>query len=137
MSTRFRIAALLGLLATLVATFGLLGCAATPRTYPGYSTPQSALETYFASSLRRDYSTTYQSYNQAYRDRVSEQEFVSHRQQASALANYRIGNVSTLGGTATASVTLTFAAAAGQAPRTVVVRENLVDQAGAWKIRVW
>lgn len=124
--------------ATLLIAASLAACSSA-SAYPGSSTPQAALQTFFSSAQRLDYATTYACYYQPYQTRVAEQEFVSHRKQASVLSSYRIRSISAKGGSAEASITLTFAPASrsNNKPRTVEVHEDLVNQAGAWKIKVW
>ena len=126
--------------AALVAIAVLSACASSQAgsSYPGFSTPKSALETFFSSAQRQDYATTYSCYDKPYQDRVTESEFISHRRQAAALNSYSIGPISASGGTAEATVTLQFAPGSGASTvaRGVEVREELVDQAGAWKIKV-
>lgn len=132
---RIRLIAPLLALALLVAP--LTAC--TQSAYPGFSSPQSTLGTFFSSAQRLDYKTTYSCYYQRYRDVIPEQDFVSHRKQASVLTSYRIDSLEVSGTSAVASATLTFAPKSGSnaKPRTVQVREDLVNQSGAWKVRVW
>jgi hypothetical protein len=128
----------------LVLTFALLSaslvaCSEKAAPYPGYSTPQATLQTFFSSAQRLDYQTTYACYYQRYHELVPEQEFVNHRKQASVLTAYRIDSIKVSGDSAVASATLTFAPKPGSKakPKTVEVREDLVRQADSWKLRVW
>jgi hypothetical protein len=107
--------------------------------YPGFATPQDALQTFFGSAQRGDYATTYSSYYRLYQDRVTEQEYVMRRAQAAALTSFTLGPVSISGDAAEATATLVFAAnpAGGTPARTAQVHEDLARQAGGWKIRVW
>lgn len=134
------------LLLTLALAGGLLGGCGSQQAadaqgktaYPGFSSPKAALDTFFTSAIRRDYATTYDAYYAAYHQRITRDEFVSHRKDGSTLTSYRIDSIEASGSSAVASVTLTFAAkGAASAQRTVVVREDLVNQSGNWKIRVW
>jgi hypothetical protein len=129
------------LLAPLLAIALLVGSltACTQSAYPGFSSPKSTLSTFFSSAQRLDYKTTYSCYYQRYHDLILEQDFVSHRKQASVLASYRIDSIEVSGTSAVASATLSFAPKSGSNtnPRTVQVREDLVNQSGAWKVRVW
>jgi hypothetical protein len=129
------------LFAPLLALALLAGplTACTQSAYPGFSSPQSTLSTFFSSAQRLDYQTTYSCYYQRYRDLVPEPDFVSHRKQASVLTSYRIDSIEVSGTSAVASATLTFAPKPGSSakPRTVAVREDLVNQSGTWKVRVW
>lgn len=126
------------LVMTVTAAVSLTACTAK-SPYPGFSTPRATLDTFFASAQRLDYATTYGCYYQPYRERVTEQEFVSHRAQASTLTSYRVSSLTTNGSSAEASVALTFAptARSNGKSRTVIVHEDLVNQGGAWKIKVW
>jgi hypothetical protein len=139
--SRFRLPALLVLL-VMSAVLGLTGCStrATPLgSYSGLSTPKAALDTFFTSASRQDYATTYSCYYDRYRQTVTQPDFVRHREQASVLLAYHIDSVSVTGNSAVASATLTFGPSKGSATkvRTVAVREDLVSQAGTWRIRVW
>jgi hypothetical protein len=133
---RVRLSALV--LALLLLAGSLAACTQS-ASYPGLSSPQSTLNTFFSSAQRLDYQTTYSCYYQRYHDLISEQDFVSHRKQASVLTGYRIDSVKVSGTSAVASATLTFAPKPGSSakPRTVAVREDLVNQSGVWKVRVW
>ncbi len=126
-----------------IAAFALL-LAALPQLagctggYAGFGTPRDALQTYFASARKADYATTYEAYYTHYHDLVARDEFVSHRKQAGLLQGFRIDSLSQSGGSAVATVTLTFAPKGGEAkPRVTTVREDLVKEPGGWKIRVW
>jgi hypothetical protein len=119
----------------LAALLPLAGCA---TGYPGYGTPSDALQTYFASARKADYSTTYNAYYEHYRDLVTRDEFVSHRRQASVLQDFRVDTLASKGDSAVATVTLTFAPSGkSAAARVTTVREDLVRERGGWKIRVW
>ena len=139
--SRFRLPALLVLL-VVSAVLGLTACStrATPSgSYSGLATSKAALDTFFTSASRQDYSTTYSCYNDRYRQTVSQSDFIRHREQASVLLNYRIDSMSVNGNSAVASATLTFGPSKGSATkvRSIAVREDLVSQAGTWRIRVW
>lgn len=127
------------LLLALSLLAGSLAACTQSASYPGLSSPKSTLSTFFSSAQQLDYQTTYSCYYQRYHDVVSEQDFVSHRKQASVLTSYRIDSIEVSGTSAVASATLTFAPKSGSKakPRTVQVREDLVNQSGAWKVRVW
>jgi hypothetical protein len=126
-------------LLAMSATFGPAACSSAASTYPGFSTPRAALDTYFISASRQDYATTYSCYYDRYRQLVPQSEFVRHREQASILLRYRIDSMSVKGDSAVASATLTFGPASGSNTqvRSIAVREDLVSQAGMWRIRVW
>jgi hypothetical protein len=135
---------LLALLLALLVVAGTVGwirvqaSTANPG-YPGFATPQAALQTFFASAQKLDYATTYSCYYAAYHERVTQDEFVSHRSKASQLRSYTLGPISASGDTAEATATLVFGASGGQgtATRSVQVHEDLVKEASGWKIRVW
>ena len=125
--------------AIVVALLAPAACAiGSPGGYAGYSTPSDALSTFFVSARNADYAKTYEAYYGHYHDLVAKDEFVSHRAQASRLTAYRVDSLAARGDSAVATVTLTFApAGGGGATRTTTVREDLVREAGGWKIRVW
>lgn len=122
----------------LIAALALAGCKAGAG-YPGLGTPRAALETYFSSARKADYATTYDCYYRHYKDLVPEQDYVSHRSQASVLRSYAIESLSEKGGSAEATVALAFGPKKGTAtdPSAVTVHEELVKENGAWRIKVW
>jgi hypothetical protein len=125
------------LLVLLVASVSLSACA---HGYPGFDTPRATLDTFFGSAARTDYSTVYDCYDRRYRAAVQRAEFTSHRSQASILKDYHIDSLTVDGNSANAVVRLTFASGqgvAGSTPSAATVRENLVNESGSWKIRVW
>lgn len=137
-STRFALVILLALAITGTAS----GCAANVAVSAkpaDFSTPQATLETFFESAQQLDYRTAYSCYYQRYRDVVSEQDFIARRSKAGVLRAYRLDSVSVTATSAVAIVTLTYAPAqiAGAQPRTVQTREDLVKEAGSWKVKVW
>jgi len=137
--TRLRL--LVAILFAVLVTAGTAGWAGTRARdfHSGFATPQDTLRTFFESAQHHDYATTYSCYYQRYRDRVAQQEFINHRNQAATLQSYTLGPISINGDAAEATATLVFAAGAGNATaaRTIAVREDLVKQADGWKIRVW
>jgi hypothetical protein len=134
--SRVTLVALAALVATALA--GAAGCSASART-PDFSTPNATLETFFVSAQLLDYRTTYSCYHQAYREAVSEQEFIKRRSEGASLKSHRIDSLTVNGSSAVATVTLAFAPAQapGATPRTVQTQEHLVKQAGSWKVQVW
>jgi hypothetical protein len=132
---------LLALLLAVLVIAGAAGCvrAEARSSYSGFATPQDTLQTFFASAQRHDYATTYSCYYQRYSERVTMQEFIDHRSQASLLREFTLGPVTTVGDTAEATATLVFAAGGGSgtSTRSVQVHEDLVKEASGWKIRVW
>ena len=132
-----RIALAAALIVALVAPAGCAVAGASGR-YAGTSTPQATLSTYFGSAMGADYATTYDCYYQRYRELVTRDEFVSHRRDASRLTAYHVDSLQAAADSAVATATLTFAPTSrGAAPRTTTVREDLVREAGGWRIRVW
>ncbi len=110
------------------------GCHAKP------STPKELLDRYFSSAIKQDYGTTYDCYYSAYKVKVSKEEFIKHRQEASVLQSYRIVSLTQQGDTAQAQVLLTFAPSARlnrKEPVSTTVTENMVREGGQWKIKVW
>lgn len=122
----------------LIAALALAGCQAADG-YPGLGTPKAALETYFSSARNADYATTYDCYYRHYKDLVPEQDYVSHRRQASPLRSYSIESVSVKGGSAEATIALAFGPAKGTGtdPAAVTVHEELVKESGSWRVKVW
>ncbi len=106
----------------------------------GQGGPQSTLEKYFSSAARQDYATTYDCYYKLYHDKVSRDDFIKHRKEASLLKEYRIASVKQNGDTAQAVAMLTFAPSEKlhrTEPATVQVTEDMVRENGEWKIKVW
>ncbi|BDV42788.1 hypothetical protein GURASL_17110 [Geotalea uraniireducens] len=106
----------------------------------GGSTPQAALDRYFSTAVKQDYAATYDCYYQRYRDKVTKDDFVKHRAEASVLSSYEITSLRQNGDSAEAVALLTFAPSAKlhrSKPTTVRVTEQLVRENGAWKIKVW
>jgi hypothetical protein len=126
--------------AVALAALCTVGCSqSVTGPYPGFATPRATLDTFFQSALRQDYATTYACYYQAYHDKIAADEFASHRRQAAVLRGYQLDAIRTSGGTAQASVTLTFADpnVGSTATRQIHTQENLIDQGGSWRIKVW
>ncbi len=106
----------------------------------GAKDPRPLLEEYFGSAMRGDYDATYRCYDDAYHAKVTQDEFVRHRREASVLEAYEILSLTTSGGAAQALVRLTFAPSERlhrKSPVTTTVEEKLVRQRDGWRIRVW
>ena len=103
--------------------------------------PRELLDKYFSSALKQEYGTTYTCYYGAYQAKVSREEFIRHRQKASLLQSYKVKSLRLLSSdTATAEVQLTFGPSEQlkrPVPVTVMVKEELIKENGAWKIKVW
>ncbi len=104
------------------------------------SDPKEMLDRYFSSAIRQDYAATYDCYYAAYKAKVSKDEFIKHRKEASVLQSYKIVSLTQNGDTARAEVLLTFAPSEKlnrKEPVSTTVTENLVREGGQWKIKVW
>ncbi len=102
--------------------------------------PKDLLNRYFTATLNKDYAATYACYYDAYKKRVSRDEYVRYRSEASVLKAYTIKSISKQGDFAQAEVELTFDASPKlkrDHPVTTLVKEDMVRENGAWKIRVW
>ena len=120
----------------ILAIFALIaGCQS------GTSGPTELLNKYFDSAIKQDYATTYTCYYDAYKAKVSRDEFVRHRKEASALQSYKIISVTMPdGNSAVAEVQLTFGPSEKlnrKGPVTVNLKEELIKEKGEWKIKVW
>ncbi len=102
--------------------------------------PKELLDRYFSSAIKQDYATTYDCYYAAYKAKVSRDEFIKHRKEASVLQSYKIVSLTQDGDTARAEVLLTFAPSEKlnrKEPVSTTVTENMVREGGQWKIKVW
>ncbi len=102
--------------------------------------PKELLEKYFSSAVRQDYATTYSCYYELYHAKVSKDEYLNHRKDASVLQSYKINSIRQDGDTARADVLLTFAPSEKlkrTAPVSATVTEEMVKEGGDWKIKVW
>ncbi len=108
---------------------------------PDTSGPRELLDKFFSSAVKQDYATTYTCYYDAYKAKVSQEEFVKHRKEASVLQSYQINSIKLpTSDTAQAEVQLTFGPSARmnrKGPVTVTLKEELVKANGEWKIKVW
>src|SRR6266702_2712568 len=95
----------------------------------GDDTPRALLDRYFGTAARQEYSATYDCYDAAY-----------HRKEASPLQSWRVLSVAQQGDRTTADVQLVFGPlpkVGRTTPVSTVVHEDLVREAGSWRIRVW
>ena len=102
--------------------------------------PRATLDRYFSSAQRQDYAATYDCYDAAYRAKVSRDEYVRHRREASPLQGWRVVSLEQHGDRASAEVALVFGPlerAGRSTPVSQTVHEDLIREAGAWRIRVW
>jgi hypothetical protein len=103
--------------------------------------PRELLDKFFSSAVKQDYATTYTCYYKAYQAKVSRDEFIQHRKEASVLQAYKIISIKmNTADTAEAETQLTFGPSARmnrKEPVTVSVKEELVQEGGGWKIKVW
>ncbi len=114
----------------------MLGSSCHPKT----ANPQQLIDTYFSSAIKQDYSAAYDCYYASYKAKVSRDEYIKHRKEASVLQSYKILSLGQDGDTAQAQVLLTFAPSemlGRTKPVTITVTENLVRENGGWKIKVW
>ena len=105
------------------------------------TTPREVLSKYFSSAVSQDYAATYNCYYGAYKAKISKDEYVKHRKEASALQSYDILAVNMDGDKAAhAEVKLTFAPSeklGRKEPISAVVKEDMIKEEGEWKIKVW
>lgn len=105
------------------------------------SGPKGLLDKYFSSAVKQDYATTYTCYYDAYKAKVSKEEYVKHRKEASTLLSYKIISIKLLkSDTAEAEVQLTFGPSEKlkrKEPVTVTLKEELIKEKSEWKIKVW
>lgn len=102
--------------------------------------PKALLDKYFSSAVKQDYASTYSCYYKAYKDKVSQEDYIKHRKQASVLKSYKILSIKEDGNAAKAEVKLIFAPSKKlnrDKPATVKVTEDLIKEKGEWKIKVW
>ncbi len=127
-----------GTLAVSVALVALLAVA--PIGCARRDDSRAALERFFSTAQRQEYAATYDCYDVAYRAKVSRDEYVRHRREASPLQSWRVLSVEQHGDRASAEVALVFgplAKAGRPTPVSQTVHEELIREAGAWRIKVW
>jgi len=112
---------------------GISGCS------PKGQNPQELVDKYFTSAQNQDYATTYTCYDSEYQNKVTKDDFISHRKEASVVQSYKILQLDTQKDTAKATVEITFSASdklKRTEPAIVKVTEDLIKQKDGWKIKV-
>ncbi len=103
--------------------------------------PKELLNKYFSSAVKQDYAAVYTCYYAPYKAKVSREEYIRHRKEASALLSYKIISIKMpKSDTAEAEVQLTFGPSEKlkrKVPAAVTVKEDLIKENGEWKIKVW
>ena len=127
---------LFGILAAVLLLVAGVGCQSKDK-----GGPKELLDRYFSSSIKQDYATTYACYYGPYMTKVSKEDYVKHRKEASVLQAYNINFVKQdADNAAHAEVQLTFAPSEKlnrKEPVTTTVKEDLIKEGGEWKIKVW
>ena len=121
----------------LIGAALIAGAGCSPKDKGG---PKELLDKFFSSAIQRDYATTYSCYYDAYKAKVSEEEFIKRRKEASVLQAYKIVSLTQNKDTAQAEVLLTFAPSeklSRKEAATTTVKEEMVKQNDGWKIKVW
>jgi hypothetical protein len=123
-------------LAAAALLFAVAGCQSKDK-----GGPKDLLDRYFASAVKQDYATTYACYYAPYMKKVSREEYVKHRKEASILQSYKILSIEQEGDNAArAEVQLTFAPSEKlhrKDPVSMKVKEDLIKENGEWRIEVW
>lgn len=122
------------LLLTVILTISC-GCSSSNK-----GGPKELLDKYFTSAIKQDYAATYNCYYAPYKEKITKEDFIKHRKEASVLLSYKIVSLTSAGNTAQAEVVLTFAPSEKlkrTEPATVTVKEELIKENEAWKIKVW
>ena len=111
----------------------LSGCSAKEQS------PKELVDKYFTSAQKQDYATTYTCYDSEYQNKVTKDDFISHRKEASVVQSYKVLQLDTQKDTGKATVEITFAPSAKlkrTKPVIVKVNEDLIKQTDGWKIKV-
>lgn len=122
------------LILSVVLALSLAGCSTKEQN------ARSLLDDYFISAMKQDYATTYTCYYSEYQNKVSKDEFIRNRKEASVVQSYKILQLDLQGDTGKASVEITFSPSEKlkrSEPVTVKVQEDLVQEKEGWKIKVW
>ncbi len=108
---------------------------------PDAQGPNALLDKYFSSAVKQDYGTTYTCYYDAYKAKVSREEYIKHRKEASVLQSYKIISTKMPSpDTAVTEVQLTYGPSEKlkrKEPVTVTLKEEMIKEKGEWKIKVW
>jgi len=118
---------------SMFAIFSLGGCS------PKEQSPRELVDKYFTTAQKQDYATTYTCYDSEYQKKVTKDDFISHRKEASVVQSYKILQLDTQKNTGKASVEITFASSdklKRTKPEIVKVTEDLIKQKDGWKIKV-
>lgn len=132
MKIKYSISLIQVVLGVIVVTIG--GCDNRAKS------PQEALDRYFRSAIKQDYATTYTCYSTSYRMKVSREEYVRHRKEASVLLDYKVLSLNQDDSRAQAEVLLTFGPSQKlkrAEPVDIKVTEDLIREEGGWKITVF
>ena len=131
-----KICSLFVMLAAAALLFAGTGCRSKDN-----GGPKALLDRYFSSAVKQDYAATYDCYYAPYMKKVSREDYVKHRKEASVLQSYQILALNQEGdSTAHAEVKLTFAPSEKlhrPVPVSTTVKEDLIREGGEWKIKVW
>ena len=106
----------------------------------GASDPKELLDIYFTSAIKQDYAATYSCYYISYKAKVSKEDYVKHRQEASVLKSYEILSLKQDGDTASAEVRLLFGPSEKlkrKGATAVTIKEDMIKEGRGWKIKVW
>ncbi len=102
--------------------------------------PKDLLNRYLTAAVRQDYAAVYPCYYDAYKAKVSKDEYIRHRKDASVLRAYTVKSITEQGNTAQAQVELTFEPSQKlkrDHPISTTVTEEMIREGGEWKIKVW
>lgn len=124
---------ILALSVFVILSLSLSGCS------PKGQNPREALDKYFTTAQQQDYATTYTCYDSEYQKKVTKDDFISHRKEASVVQSYKVLQLDTQKDTAKATVEITFAASdklKRTKPEIIKVTEDLIKQKDGWKIKV-
>ncbi len=127
------------ILAILFFAAAVMAAARFPSS-SGKGNPKELLNQYFSSAVKQDYGSTYECYYAAYKTKVSKDEYIRHRKEASQLVAYEVKSITEKGDSAEARVDLTFGPSEKlkrAQPVTKPVVEDMVRENGEWKIKVW
>ncbi len=124
-------------LISIISLFAAIaGCQTKDKTGP-----KEVLEKYFNSAIRQDYAATYACYYGPYTAKVSKEDFIKHRKEASVLQSYRILSLKQDNDNAAhATVELAFAPSEKldrKEAAMIRVKEDLIKEGSDWKIKVW
>ncbi len=125
------------ILATLLAIAAIMTAAGC---HSDKGEPKDLLNRYFTAAIRQDYADVYPCYYDAYKAKVSKDEYIRHRKDASVLRAYTVKSITEQGSTAQAQVELTFEPSEKlqrDRPYSTAVTEEMVRENGEWRIKVW